>query len=418
MIHLESFKIKGGRKLCGAIRVSGSKNAALPCLFASLLSDEDFFIENVPDLKDIRTALALLTQLGKEVKFKNSVVHIRRGGAAKARASYDLVRRMRASVVVMGPLLARLGKAHVSLPGGCSIGARPVDFHIKAFEQMGAVVRVEKGYVSVKADVLKGNRIRLPFPSVGATENILMAAVLAKGRTTLLNAAKEPEIQDLVKCLKSMGAHIQGEGTSIIRVQGVSSLHGTRHCVIPDRIEAGTFLVAAAMTQGRVLLQDVIPDHLSAVLTLLRKAGLSLQVKKNSVLAAWKKQLHPVSVKTSVYPGFPTDMQAQWMALMSLVKGRSRITEDIFENRFLHAHELSRMGADIRIQANTVFVKGVDSLSGCPVMVSDLRAGAALVLAGLSAQGQTQVLRVYHLDRGYEKMEKKLRVLGARISRI
>jgi UDP-N-acetylglucosamine 1-carboxyvinyltransferase len=306
----------------------------------------------------------------------------------------------------------------VSLPGGCSIGARPVNYHIHAFEQMGAVMRVEEGYVHADVKSLKGSRVRLPFPSVGATENVMMAAVLARGRTVLRNAAREPEIGDLAECLRSMGARISGEGTSTVLIDGVPRLGGARHRVVPDRIEAGTFLVAAAATKGRILLKGAAPQHLGKVLALLRKAGLRVRARGSEILAEWVRPLRPVSVKTRVYPGFPTDMQAQWMALMALTAGRSRITEDIFENRFLHALELTRMGARIDIRGNTAVVEGVRSLSGCPLMVSDLRAGAALVLAGLAARGVTKVLRVYHLDRGYERMEVKLRALGARIRRV
>ncbi len=418
MIRLDSFLIRGGYKLKGAVRVSGSKNAALPCLFATLLTDEECLIENVPDLQDIRTAVSLLEQLGKRVVRSPSRVRVLPRRKLTHLASYDLVRRMRASVVVMGPLLARLGRARVSLPGGCSIGARPVNYHIQALERLGASLRVEEGYVTASAPRLRGAAIRLPFPSVGATENVMMAAVLSPGRTVIRNAAREPEIQDLAACLRSMGARVRGEGTSVIRIEGVPRLHGARHRVIPDRIEAGTFLVAAAMTKGRVRLRDAAPEHLTSVLQALKRAGLGIRVRGAEIEAAWTRPLRPLSVRTRVYPGFPTDMQAQWMALMCLAKGRSRITESIFENRFLHAQELTRMGARIEIRGNTALIEGGNRLSGCPLMVSDLRAGAALVLAGLAAQGRTTVLRVYHLDRGYERMERKLRALGARIRRV
>ncbi len=400
------------------MRVSGSKNAALPCLFATLLTDDECLIENVPDLQDIRTAVALLEQLGKRVVRSPSRVRVLPRRRLTHLASYDLVRRMRASVVVMGPLLARLGRARVSLPGGCSIGARPVNYHIQALERLGASFRVEEGYVTASAPRLRGAAIRLPFPSVGATENVMMAAVLCRGRTVIRNAAREPEIQDLAACLRSMGARIRGEGTSVICIEGVPRLHGARHRVIPDRIEAGTFLVAAAMTKGRVRLRDAAPEHLTAVLQALKRAGLGIRVQGAEIEAVWTRPLRPLSIRTRVYPGFPTDMQAQWMALMCLAKGRSRITETIFENRFLHAQELTRMGARIEIRGNTALIEGGYRLSGCPLMVSDLRAGAALVLAGLAARGRTTVLRVYHLDRGYERMERKLRALGARIRRV
>ncbi len=411
MIRLDSFLIRGGKKLKGTVRVSGSKNAALPCLFAALLSDGESVIENVPDLKDIRTAVGILEQLGRKASYENHRVVVKAGGRLKHEASYDLVRKMRASVVVLGPLLARLKKARVSLPGGCSIGARPVNFHLQAFEQMGAKVRLTEGYIEASLKALKGSRVKLPFPSVGATENVLMAAVLADGRTVISNAAREPEIVDLA-------ARISGDGTSVIVVEGVPKLDGARHRVVADRIEAGTFLAAAAVTKGAILLKDAPVDHMRSSIALFRKAGLRVEEGPEGLLARWVKPLKPVSVKTEVYPGFPTDMQAQWMVLMAVTKGRCRITEDIFENRFLHAQELTRMGARIDIDGNTAVVEGVPALSGCPLMVSDLRAGAALVLAGLAAKGVTKVLRVYHLDRGYEAMERKLRALGSDIRRV
>lgn len=341
---------------------------------------------------------------------------IEKRGPLQHQAPYDLVRRMRASVVVMGPLLARLARAHVSLPGGCAIGARPVNYHLTAFEKLGAKVTVKEGYLAAVGRMV-GARVRLPFPSVGATENVLMAAALAQGRTVLTNAAREPEIVDLANMLNAMGARVRGAGTATITIEGQTRLTGVRHRVIPDRIEAGTFLVAAAITRGRLRLTGVEPRHLTAVLAALRKAGLSLRVGEDTIEAAYTRPLRPVSVRTRVYPGFPTDMQAQWMALMALTRGRSVISEDIFENRFLHAQELQRLGARIDIDGPRAVVEGVPRLSGCPLMVSDLRAGAALVLAGLAARGTTKVLRVYHLDRGYEVLEKKLRAVGAAIQR-
>jgi UDP-N-acetylglucosamine 1-carboxyvinyltransferase len=419
MIKLDSFVIRGGRRLKGTVRVSGSKNAALPCLFATLLSDEASVIENVPDLKDIRTAVALLGQLGRRASFDGKRLTVAAGGRLKPEASYDLVRRMRASVVVLGPLLARLKRARVSLPGGCAIGARPVNYHLSAFEQMGAELKVTAGYIEARVKNWKPGRVRLPFPSVGATENVLMAAVLAPGRTVLENAAREPEIADLADCLRSMGAEISGDGTSRVVIQGKAQLGGARHRVVADRIEAGTFLVAAAVTKGRVTLKGAPPAaHTGALVKVLRKAGLKVEDGPEGLTAAWTRPLKPVSLKTEVFPGFPTDMQAQWMALMAVTKGRCRITEAIFENRFLHAQEMVRMGARIDVSGSTASVEGVSGLSGCPLMVSDLRAGAALVLAGLAARGVTKVLRVYHLDRGYEAMEKKLRALGADIRRV
>ena len=415
---MDSFLIRGGRRLRGEVRISGSKNAALPCLFAALLSNEESVIENVPDLVDIRTAVRLLGRLGRRVDFDGRRVIVRPGGAPKAEAPYDLVRKMRASVVVLGPLLARLKKARVSLPGGCAIGARPVNYHLDAFRAMGADVKLSRGYISARVKRWRPGRVRLPFPSVGATENVLMAAVLAKGRTILENAACEPEISDLAACLASMGAAIKGAGTPRIVVDAVPRLRGARHRVTADRIEAGTFLVAAAITKGRIVLKGAPTAHLAATIRALRRAGLEVEETSRGLEAIWKKPLKPVSVETEVFPGFPTDMQAQWMALMAVTPGRSRITEDIFENRFLHSQELVRMGAQIEIAGPTAIVEGVQHLSGCPLMVSDLRAGAALVLAGLAARGETKILRVYHLDRGYEAMEKKLRALGADIRRV
>jgi UDP-N-acetylglucosamine 1-carboxyvinyltransferase len=389
----------------------------LPCLFATLLTDETCVLENVPDLQDIRTALRLLERLGKKVEFLSGRVTVQARGVLRSQAPYDLVRRMRASAVVMGPLLARLGRAEVSLPGGCAIGARPINFHLKAFEVMGARISVQEGYITAVGN-LRGGTITLPFPSVGATENVLMAAALARGRTVLQRAAHEPEIVDLANLLKAMGAKITGAGTSRIVVEGVSRLQGARHRVIPDRIEAGTFLVAAAITRGRVRLTGVDTDHLASVLDALARTGVRITPISDGVEAAWVRPLKPVSIKTRVYPGFPTDMQAQWMALMTVTPGRSVIQEDIFENRFLHAQELLRMSARIETRGKRATVDGVRRLSGCPLMVSDLRAGAALVLAGLAARGTTKILRVYHLDRGYEKLEKKLRALGADIRRV
>lgn len=417
MIPMDAFILRGGKKLTGTVAVSGSKNAALPCLFATLLSDDISVIDNVPALADISTAVKLLSQLGKKVTVRGPRITVAPGGKLRAQASYDLVRRMRASVVVMGPLLARLGEARVSLPGGCAIGARPVNYHLKAFEKMGATLHVKEGYIAARAKPLTGGVLRLPFPSVGATENVMMAAALAQGRTTLYSAAQEPEIVDLANCLRSMGANISGDGTPTIRIQGVTRLGGAQHRVIPDRIEAGTYLAAAAITRGRITLTQVEPRHLTAVIQVLRRAGLQIKEGLNTLEARWTRPLKPVSVTTRVYPGFPTDMQAQWMAVMAVTPGKSRINETIFENRFLHAQELLRMGARIDVRTSTAWVEGVKQLSGCPLMVSDLRAGAALVLAGLAARGTTKILRVYHLDRGYEHLEKKLKKLGARITR-
>lgn len=414
---MDQFDIEGGRKLKGVVEISGSKNAALPCLFATLLTNEPCVLERVPVLADIDTSIKLLETLGKYVKRDGQRILVTQPGELTGKAPYDLVRRMRASILVLGPLLARRGEAHVSLPGGCAIGARPINFHLEGFERMGAKIRIEKGYVDAHVDELKGRSIRFNYASVGATENIMMAAVLAKGETTIINAAREPEIVDLGHMLKSMGASIQGLGSSKIKIQGISKLNGTRHVVIPDRIETGTFIMAAAITQGDITLKDVNLNHLPEVIPALKKAGLSITKDKNDVQVKWVKDLKPVGVRTEVYPGFPTDLQAQWIALMSLTKGISKVQETVFENRFLHVQELVRFGADVQLNGREAMVRGVEYLSGCSVMVSDLRAGAALVLAGLAAKGKSTILRVYHLDRGYESMEKKLKKIGAKISR-
>ncbi len=402
----------------GTIEVSGSKNAALPILFATLLTDEPCILERVPRLADIDTSIKLLTTLGKKVEWAGKKLVITKAKKLTGLAPYDLVRRMRASVLVMGPLLARMGKAHVSLPGGCAIGARPVNFHISGFKQMGVHFEIQKGYIDARVKQLKGGIVKFPYASVGATENLMMGAVLAKGTTVINSAAREPEIVDLGLMLKSMGASIRGLGTPTITIQGVDSLGGVHHTVIPDRIETGTFIIAAAITKGDVTLRGVDLSHLSDVIRRLKKAGLSIKTQGDNVRVRWVRPLRPVSVKTDVYPGFPTDMQAQWITLMSVLKGSCKISETVFENRFLHVQELLRFGADITLKGREAIIKGVEHLSGCAAMVSDLRAGAALVLAALAADGQSDILRIYHLDRGYEDLEQKLSKLGARIRRV
>lgn len=415
---MDRFEVVGGRKLRGGITISGSKNAALPCLFAGLLTDDATTLTRVPALADIDTSVRLLKTLGRRVEYSRGTVRIYAGRKLTGRAPYDLVRRMRASALVMGPLLARKGRATVSLPGGCAIGARPVNYHLDGFERMGVRIQIREGYVAARTRRLKGALIPLPYPSVGATENLLMAAVLAKGETIIQNAAREPEVVDLGRMLQSMGAEIDGLGTSEIRIRGVASLHGTNHEIIPDRIETGTYLLAAAITKGDIRLRGADLSQLSTLTGMLKASGLSITDDGREVRARWTRPLRPVSVTTDVHPGFPTDMQAQWIALMCLTKGRTHINETVFENRFLHVQELLRFGADIALNGRTATIRGVDKLSGCTVMVSDLRAGAALVLAGLAAKGKTTILRVYHLDRGYERMETKLRKLGARIRRV
>jgi len=416
---MDKIIINGGQKLKGSIKISGSKNSALPILFAALLTDDACKITNVPTLTDIKTTVDFLNFTGKPAKKNKDTVITEKSSKLNHIAPYDLVRKMRASVLVMGPLLARLGKVDVSLPGGCAIGARPIDIHLEAFKQMGAKIELKEGYVKVTADKgLKGADIEFRFASVGATENVLLASVLAKGTTRIINAAKEPEIADLADMLVKMGAKISGAGTKIITIEGVEKLSGCCHEVIPDRIEAATYMIATAITKGDVTLKHTNALHLSDVIDKLIQSGLNIKIKENEIKVKWVKDLKPINVKTEIYPGFPTDIQAQWMALMCVVKGNSIVEETFFENRFLHVGELQRFGANIRIDGNSVYITGVDKLSGAPVMVSDLRAGAALVLAGLCASGRTEILRIYHLDRGYEALEKKFRKLGANIKRV
>ncbi|MDR1696243.1 MAG: UDP-N-acetylglucosamine 1-carboxyvinyltransferase [Endomicrobium sp.] len=416
---MDKIIINGGKKLKGEVKISGSKNSALPILFASLLTDEPVTVANVPSLADTDTTVSFLNFIGKKSVKKGSTFKASASGKYKHIAPYDLVRKMRASVLIMGPLLARMNKVDVSLPGGCAIGARPIDIHLKAFEKLGVKIEVEGGYVKASAkNGLRGADIKFRFPSVGATENLMLAAVLAKGTTRIINAAGEPEIEDLADVLNKMGANVSGAGTKTITIEGAGKLHGCRHRVIPDRIEAATYLIAAAITKGEILLKDVNPAHLKSVIHKLEKAGLFIKQTENTIYAKWVKDLKPHDVSTEVYPGFPTDVQAQWMALMCLLKGRSCVKENVFENRFLHVAELQRFGADLTVDGKMVDINGVEKLSGAPVMVSDLRAGAALVLAGLAAQGQTSVSRIYHLDRGYEHLERKLKKLGADIKRV
>ncbi|PKN00778.1 MAG: UDP-N-acetylglucosamine 1-carboxyvinyltransferase [Elusimicrobia bacterium HGW-Elusimicrobia-1] len=416
---MDSILINGGKKLKGKVAVSGSKNAALPELFASILTDDKIILENLPRLNDTLDSVSLLERFGKRVKWDKRSCAITPGDLTGGEIPYDLVRRMRASILMAGPVLARYKKVRISLPGGCAIGARPVDIHLEGFKKMGAAVDLKGGYVEMSARRLRGARIRLRYPSVGATENLVMAATLADGITVLENAAREPEIGDLCAMLSSMGADISGAASGRIKIRGVRRLGGVRHRVIPDRIEAATYLAAAAITGGDVTAQGADPSHLAAFLKKLSAAGVKISTGADFIrAAAGKRHLKPVDVKTAVYPGFPTDLQAQWMALMSAARGSSRISETVFENRFLHVAELSRLGAALNIAGNTVRITGVEGLSGAPVMASDLRAGAALVLAGLAAKGLTRILRVYHLDRGYENLVGKLRLLGARVKRV
>ena len=414
---MDILTIEGGRPLKGDIAISGSKNAALPILIATLLTDDPCTIRNVPHLDDIETVIALLVFLGKTVVRKNEQVEVTAGPTLYAEAPYELVRKMRASIVVMGPLLARLGRVKASLPGGCAIGGRPINIHLDGFKKLGASVTLEQGYVDLRSDTLQGAVIPLDFPSVGATENLMMAASLIPGRTEIHNAALEPEIGDLADFLNAMGGRVSGAGAGRILIDGLERLHGAVHEVIPDRIETGTYMLAAAMTGGDLVLRHVRGDHLTALIAAMRQAGIEVGETNGDLHVTGPKTIRPVTIETAVYPGFPTDLQAQWMALMALSIGAAQVTERVFENRFMHVPELHRMGADIQIKGNTCTVQGVSGLSGAEVMVSDLRAGAALVLAGLAAKGKTVIHRVYHLDRGYENLEGKLSALGACINR-
>ncbi len=418
---MDQMRIEGGRPLNGVVEISGAKNAALPILVSALLTDGCNTYHNVPDLRDIHSTLNLLTHLGADCRM-DPIAHeatICAKGLIKPEAPYDLVRKMRASILVLGPLVARLGKARVSLPGGCAIGARPINLHLKGLSEMGARIELEHGYVQARADRLKGADFYFDLVTVTGTENLMMAAVLAQGKTVLRNAAREPEVVALADALNAMGARIEGAGTSVITIHGVEGLHPVDHFrIIPDRIETGTFLVAAALTRGNVEIHGCDPSHLDAVLHKLRLTGAEIETGEDWIRVAGPKSIHSVDVKTLPYPGFPTDMQAQFMVLMSVAEGLSLISETIFENRFIHVSELRRMGADITVSGNSALIKGVPKLSGAPVMASDLRASACLVLAGLIAEGTTTVQRVYHLDRGYESMEKKFQKIGAAIERV
>jgi UDP-N-acetylglucosamine 1-carboxyvinyltransferase len=415
---LQKIVINGGKRLRGEVRVSGSKNAALPILASALLAGGRSTFRNVPALGDVRTMGRLLTRLGADVRDAGKgVMRIDTTDAAGHEAPYELVKTMRASVLVLGPLVARMGKARVSLPGGCAIGARPIDQHLKGLEAMGARIELARGYVTATARRLRGASIVFDMVTVTGTENLMMAAALARGRTTLENAAREPEVEELGRVLNKMGARITGAGTSLITIDGVEELTPIEHSVIPDRIEAGTLLVAAAITGGNVLLRDCLPEHLEAVIAKLRAAGAEVAADGDGIRVRGKTEFRPGDVSTQPFPGFPTDMQAQFMVLMTRARGQSVLSETIFENRFMHVPELMRMGADIHIEGRTAIVRGPTRLAGATVMATDLRASACLVLAGLIARGKTEVLRIYHLDRGYDRLDKKLRALGADIRR-
>ncbi len=417
---MDKLLIKGGTSLAGSVQVSGAKNAALPILAGTLLASEPVTVRNVPHLKDVTTTLSLLQMMGVQVTVDDRLnVEVDAGEVASFEAPYELVKTMRASILVLGPLVARFGHADVSLPGGCAIGARPVNLHVAGLQSMGADVTVENGFIKARADRLKGAHVVFDTVTVTGTENLLMAAVLADGETVLENAAREPEVTDLAAFLTTLGAKIEGAGSSTITVQGVESLGGGEHSVLPDRIEAGTYLVAAAMTGGKVRLEGAAPDTLEAVLIKLGEAGAEINVGDDWIeLDMHGRRPTAVDIRTAPYPAFPTDMQAQFCALNAVAEGVATISETIFENRFQHVLELQRMGADIQLEGHTAIIKGVDRLTAAPVMATDLRASAGLVLAGLAAEGETLVDRIYHVDRGYERIEEKLGRLGATIRRV
>ncbi|MFH0839309.1 MAG: UDP-N-acetylglucosamine 1-carboxyvinyltransferase [Candidatus Omnitrophota bacterium] len=417
---MEKFVIEGGKKLTGTVTVSGAKNAALPILAATLLSDEPSVVKNVPNLRDINTMIKILRNLGVKVSAGDGIIRVEPKGYAQCVAPYKLVSTMRASICVMGPLLAKKGFAQVSLPGGCVIGPRPIDLHIKGIKALGAHVTIEGGYVHAKAKRLSGTTIYLGGSfgsSVLATANVMMAATLARGITIIENASCEPEIVDLADMLVKMGAKIKGQKTHIIEIEGVKKLSGAEHTIIPDRIEAGTFMVAAAMTNGDIEIRNAKPEHLGAVIDKLTEAGAKIRIQDGKIKVLGRNRLKPINVTTHPFPGFPTDMQAQLMAAMCVTEGISVITEKVYPERFIHISELNRMGAQVMLEGSSAIVRGIPRLSGAPVMASDLRASAALVLAGLVARGRTDVLRIYHIDRGYEKIEEKFRSLGAEIRR-
>ena len=412
--------INGGTPLNGSMKTSGSKNATLPIFFATILAGGPLKLSNTPQLSDVSTTLRLLMDMGSSfVLEEDSSISIDSSSLTKLTAEYELVKTMRASILTLGPMLAKYKKAKISLPGGCAIGTRPVNLHLSALEQMGAKIEVKNGYIYASTNELVGAQINFDMISVTATENIIMAATLAKGTTTINNAAQEPEVTDLVKCLNKMGAKITGENTSTIVIQGVDHLSGIDYSICPDRIEAGTYLVAAAITGGKIVVNNIEPDSMRSVIGKLIETGADIQTNQNSIKLDMKgKRPQPVDIRTSAYPNFPTDMQAQFMALNSIADGSSTITETIFENRFMHVPELSRMGANLKLEGNTVVCKGVKLLTGANLMATDLRASASLVLAGLAAHGSTTIERVYHLDRGYEMIEEKFKMLGADIERV
>lgn len=417
---MEKLVIRGGRRLAGRVKISGAKNAVLPIIAAALLGQTPSLLEEVPDLEDVRTIAEVLRALGVKVERREDcMLYIDSTSIVRHEAPYELVRKMRASFLIMGPLLARYGCAKISLPGGCAIGTRPIDLHLKGFEALGAQIDIGHGYIEARAPQgLTGARIYLDFPSVGATENIIMAASMAKGQTILENPAHEPEIIDLVNYLNMMGAKIRGAGTNVIKIEGVEGLDGRNYTIIPDRIEAGTYMIAAAMTKGDVYIENAISEHLKPVIAKLKEAGVGIEEDLNGIRVFCDCETKAVDIKTLPYPGFPTDMQAQFMAMQAVSEGTSLVTETVFENRFMHVDELRRMGANIKIEGRTSVVEGVHGLTGCQVKATDLRAGAAMVLAGLIADGETQVGYIHHIDRGYDDFVGKLCRLGADIERV
>ena len=420
---MEKLIVRGGNKLEGNIKISGAKNAVLPVIAAALLGNSPSTLDEIPDLEDVRTFSEVLKMLGVPVKYNKAAqqLYIDSSNIKTCEAPYELVRKMRASFLIMGPLLARYGKARISLPGGCAIGSRPIDLHLKGFEALGAKIDIGHGYIDASAPQgLVGSRIYLDFPSVGATENIMMAAALAKGKTILENPAHEPEIIDLANYLNVMGANIKGAGTNVIRIEGVEELKGAEYTVIPDRIEAGTYMVAAAMAGGDVWLENALPEHLKPVIAKLKEAGVTVEEEINGirVKSEGRSKLRSFDIKTLPYPGFPTDMQAQLMAMLTVSEGTSVVTETVFENRFMHVDEFKRMGANIKIDGRSAVVEGISELTGCEVKATDLRAGAALVLAGLVAEGETEISYIHHIDRGYDGLVDKLRGVGADIRRV
>lgn len=416
---LEKMIVRGGKKLTGSVKVEGAKNAVLPVIAATLLASKGkSVLKNVPSLSDVYTINEVLKYLQADVSFEGDVVTVDATGEITSDAPFEYVRKMRASIVVMGPLLARTGSARVALPGGCAIGSRPVDLHLKGFEAMGATVKIENGYIEATANRLKGAKVYLDFPSVGATQNIMMAATLAEGTTVIENVAREPEIVDLANFLNQMGARVIGAGTEVIRIEGVEELTATEHSIIPDRIEAGTFMIAAAITQGDIFIEDAVPEHISSLIAKLEEMGVQIIEEESGVRVIGPEKLKAVDVKTMPHPGFPTDMQSQMMVIQMLSEGTSVMTETVFENRFMHVEEMRRMNAEMKIEGHSVIINGPAHLQGAEVAATDLRAAAALILAGLVAEGYTQVTELKYLDRGYNDFHGKLRSLGAEIERV